>query len=148
MEVGDKLIFAEVSRIARSTLQVLEVLEVCMAKGIDVYIAKQNMQLDGSMQAKITATVLGLAAEIEREFISMRTKEALAARKKAGVTLGRPKGKAEKLKLDPKRDQIEKYLGMGLGIRPTAKLIDEAPSTLRDYIKRRGLRAITVAESA
>lgn len=70
------------SRIARSTLQVLEVLEVCMAKGIDVYIAKQNMQLDGSMQAKITATVLGLAAEIEREFISMRTKEALAARKK------------------------------------------------------------------
>ncbi|UTZ29838.1 recombinase family protein (plasmid) [Vibrio campbellii] len=148
MEVGDKLIFAEVSRIARSTLQVLEVLEVCMAKGIDVYIAKQNMQLDGSMQAKITATVLGLAAEIEREFISMRTKEALAARKKAGVTLGRPRGEAEKLKLDPKRDQIEKYLGMGLGIRPTAKLIDEAPSTLRDYIKRRGLRAITVAESA
>ncbi|HCH4004934.1 recombinase family protein [Vibrio parahaemolyticus] len=134
MEAGDKLIFAEVSRIARSTLQVLE---VCMAKGIDVYIAKQNMQLDGSMQAKITATVLGLAAEIEREFISMRTKEALAARKKAGVTLGRPKGQAEKLKLDPKRDQIEKYLGMGLGVRPIAKLIDEAPSTLRDYIKRR-----------
>ncbi|HHC7201663.1 TPA: recombinase family protein [Vibrio parahaemolyticus] len=148
MERGDKLIFAEVSRIARSTLQVLEVLEVCMAKGVDVYIAKQNMQLDGSMQAKITATVLGLAAEIEREFISMRTKEALAARKKAGVTLGRPKGEAEKLKLDPKRDQIEKYLSMGLGIRPTAKLIDEAPSTLRDYIKRRGLRSITVAESA
>lgn len=117
-------------------------------QGIDVYIAKQNMQLDGSMQAKITATVLGLAAEIEREFISMRTKEALAARKKAGVALGRPKGEAEKLKLDPKRDQIEKYLGMGLGIRPTAKLIDEAPSTLRDYIKRRGLRAIIVAESA
>lgn len=134
MEAGDKLIFAEVSRIARSTLQVLE---VCMAKGIDVYIAKQNMQLDGSMQAKITATVLGLAAEIEREFISMRIKEALAARKKAGVTLGRPKGQAEKLKLDPKRDQIEKYLGMGLGVRPIAKLIDEAPSTLRDYIKRR-----------
>ena len=148
MESGDKLIFAEVSRIARSTLQVLEVLEVCMAKGIDVYIAKQNMQLDGSMQAKITATVLGLAAEIEREFISMRTKEALAARKKAGVALGRPTGAAEKLKLDPKRDQIEKYLGMGLGIRPTAKLIDEAPSTLRDYIKCRGLRAIIVAESA
>ncbi|AUL98696.1 TPA: resolvase [Vibrio vulnificus] len=148
MESGDKLIFAEVSRIARSTLQVLEVLEVCMAKGIDVYIAKQNMQLDGTMQAKITATVLGLTAEIEREFISMRTKEALAARKKAGVTLGRPRGESEKLKLDTKREQIEKYLGMGLGIRPTAKLIDEAPSTLRDYIKRRGLRAITVAESA
>ncbi|ANS88255.1 hypothetical protein VSVS12_04557 (plasmid) [Vibrio scophthalmi] len=140
MGEGDKLIFAEVSRIARSTLQVLEVLEICMEKGINVYIAKQNMQLDGSMQARITATVLGLAAEIEREFISMRTKEALAARKKNGMILGRPKGQAEKLKLDPKRDQIEKYLKMGLGIRPTAKLIDEAPSTLRNYIKRRNLK--------
>ncbi|GAB7229551.1 hypothetical protein VrSk94_32430 [Vibrio rotiferianus] len=68
--------------------------------------------------------------------------------KKNGVILGRPKGQAEKLKLDPKGDQIEKYLSMGLGIRPTAKLIDEAPSTLRNYIKRRGLRATTVAESA
>ena len=58
-----------------------------MAKGIDVYIAKQNMQLDGSMQAKITATVLGLAAEITQEFISMRTKEALAARKKPVLLL-------------------------------------------------------------
>lgn len=128
------------SRIARSTLQVLEVLEVCMEKKIDVYIAKQNMQLDGSMQARITATVLGLAAEIEREFISMRTKEALAALKKDGVILGRPKGPETKLKLDTKRDQIEKYLKLGLGIRPTAKLIDEAPSTLRDYIIRRKLR--------
>ncbi len=139
MNSGDKLIFAEVSRIARSTLQVLEVLEICMEKNIDVYIAKQNMQLDGSMQAKITATVLGLAAEIEREFISMRTKEALAARKKDGIILGRPKGPASRLKLDTKRDQIEKYLKMGLGIRPTAKLIDEPPSTLRDYCKVRGL---------
>lgn len=143
MDSGDKLIFAEVSRIARSTLQVLEVLEVCMEKKIDVYIAKQNMQLDGSMQARITATVLGLAAEIEREFISMRTKEALAARKKDGVILGRPKGPAAKLKLDAKRDQIEKYLSMGLGIRPTAKLIDEAPSTLRDYVKRKDLKSKT-----
>lgn len=99
MEVGDKLIFAEVSRIARSTL---EVLEVCMAKGIDVYIAKQNMQLDGSMQAKITATVLGLAAEIEREFISMRTKEALAARKKLVLLLVDLKVRRKNLSSTPK----------------------------------------------
>ena len=136
---GDTLVFAEISRIARSTLQVLEVLEFCMDKGISVHIAKQNMQLDGSMQARITATILGLAAEIEREFISMRTREALAARKAAGVTLGRPKGEAKTLKLDARREQIEKYLGMGLGIRATAKLIDAAPSTLSDYVKRRGL---------
>ncbi|MCW8331896.1 recombinase family protein [Photobacterium sp. SDRW27] len=139
-EDGDTLVFAEVSRIARSTLQVLEVLELCMEKGVNVHIAKQNMQLDGSMQARITATVLGLAAEIEREFISMRTREALAARKRDGVILGRPKGPANTLKLDSRREQIEKYLGMGLGIRATAKLIDAAPSTLSDYARRRGIR--------
>ncbi len=128
------IVFAEVRRIARSTLQVLE---VCMENKINVYIAKQNLQLDGSMQSRITATVLGLAAEIERKFISMRTKEAIAARKKNGMVLGRLKCHVEKLKLDVKREQIEKYLK--LGIRPTEKLIDEALSTLREYMKRRGL---------
>lgn len=92
---------------ARSTIQVLEILELCMDKGITVHIAKQNMVLDGSMQSKIIATILGLAGEIDREFIRMRTKEALAARKAKGQILGRPPGPAKKLKLDDKREQIE-----------------------------------------
>lgn len=83
---GDTIIFAEVSRMARSTLQVLEVLELCMEKQVSVHIAKQNMLLDGSMQAKIMATILGLVDEIEREFIRMRTK--LAACKMKGQILG------------------------------------------------------------
>lgn len=136
---GDTIIFSEVTRMARSTIQVLEILELCMTKHLKVHIAKQNMQLDGSLQSKIIATMLGLAGEIEREFIQMRTKEALAARKAAGYVLGRPKGQAKTLKLDAKREQIEKYLGMGLGLRATAKLIDEAPSTLSDYVKRRNI---------
>jgi len=70
-------VFIEVIRIARSMLQVLEVLEVRMEKKINVYIAKHNLPLDGLMQSCITATVLGLTAEIEREFISMRAKEVL-----------------------------------------------------------------------
>ncbi len=77
-QAGDVVIFAEISRMARSTLQVLEMLECCMQRQISVHIAKQRMVLDGSMQSRITATVLGLAAEIEREFISLRTTEALA----------------------------------------------------------------------
>lgn len=139
MGEGDTIVFAEISRMARSTLQVLEILELCMDKGVNVHIAKQNMQLDGSMQARIIATVLGLAGEIEREFIRLRTKEALAARKKNGVILGRPKGPAKSLKLDPKREQIEKYIGMGLSLRETARLIEAAPSTLSEYIKRQGI---------
>ena len=88
---GDVVIFAEISRMARSTLQVLEMLECCMRRGISVHIAKQQMVLDGSMPSRIAATVLGLAAEIERELISLRTTEALAKRKAEGKSLGRPK---------------------------------------------------------
>lgn len=139
MGEGDTIVFAEISRMARSTLQVLEILELCMEKGVNVHIAKQNMQLDGSMQARIIATILGLAGEIEREFIRLRTREALAARKKNGVILGRPKGPAKSLKLDPKREQIEKYIAMGLSLRETARLIEAAPSTLSEYIKRQGI---------
>lgn len=60
------IIFAEVSRMARSTLQVLEILEYASENEYQVHIAKQNMRFDDSLNAKITATVLGLAAEIER----------------------------------------------------------------------------------
>lgn len=139
---GDVIVFAEVSRMARSTLQVLEILEYCMDKEVTVHIAKQQMILDGSMQAKITATILGLAAEIERDFISMRTKEALAARKAAGQVLGRPKGKAVHLKLDGLRPDIEKYLRKDLSVRSIAKLIDQPVTTLHDYIKRHDLKRI------
>ena len=80
MQPGDTVVFAEISRMARSTLQVLEMLEHATTTNLQVHIAKQRMRFDDSLNSKITATVLGLAAEIEREFISMRTKEALAKR--------------------------------------------------------------------
>src|SRR6266478_8536275 len=91
---GDVIIVAEVSRLGRSTLQVLEILEMAAKKGVSIHIAKNRMIMDGSMQATITATILGLAAQIEREFISARTKEALSKRKQDGMKLGRPKGEA------------------------------------------------------
>lgn len=137
----DVIIFAEISRMARSTLQVLEILEVCMTKGVSVHIAKQNMIMDGSMQSKITATVLGMAAEIEREFISMRTTEALAKRKADGVILGRPRGQAQHVKLDLREPEIRQYLAKKINKRAIAKLVDCAPSTLYDWIKRKGIRA-------
>lgn len=140
-ESGDSVIFAEVSRMARSTLQVLEILQYCTDKEIAVHIAKQKMRFDGSMQAKITATVLGMAAEIEREFISMRTKEALAARKKNGMILGRPKGHAQNLKLDAKKEQIQDLLTKGVSKRSIAKVIECPASTLYDYIRVRKLKA-------
>lgn len=137
---GDMIIFAEISRMARSTLQVLEILECCMQRGLSVHIAKQRMVLDDSMPSRITATVLGLAAEIERELISLRTTEALAKRKAAGKILGRPKGRqSASLKLDAKEQEIRMYLAKGISKRSIAKLVDCAPSTLYNWLKRNQL---------
>jgi DNA invertase Pin-like site-specific DNA recombinase len=98
---------------------------------------KNNMILDGPMQATITATVLGLAAQIEREFISARTKEALSKRKQDGMKLGRPKGEANILKLDAFHDEITGYLKKGINKRAISKLIECSPSTLYQWLKRR-----------
>jgi len=134
---GDMIVAAEVSRLGRSTLQVLEILEESAQKGVSVHIAKNNMVLDGSMQATITATILGLAAQIEREFISVRTKEALAKRKQDGVKLGRPKGEADVLKLDAFRDEIMEYLKKGINKLAISKLIECSPTTLYKWLNRR-----------
>jgi DNA invertase Pin-like site-specific DNA recombinase len=134
---GDVIIFAEISRMARSTLQVLEILECSMQQGLSVHIAKQQMVLDDKLPSRITATVLGLAAEIERELISLRTSEALAKRKAAGKPLGRPKGRqSTKLKLDAKAQEIQMYLDKGISKRSIAKLVDCAPSTLYYWLSR------------
>jgi DNA invertase Pin-like site-specific DNA recombinase len=111
-----------------------------MHRGMSVHIAKQQMVLDGSMQSRISATVLGLAAEIEREFISLRTTEALAKRKAAGQRLGRPPGRlSSKLKLDEFETEIRSYLAKGISKRSIAKLLNCSPSTLYDWLSRKHL---------
>jgi len=139
---GDHIVVSEVSRIGRSTLQVLEVLEFAAKKGISVHITKNKMRMDGSLQSTITATILGLASQIEREFISQRTKEALALCKKNGKKLGRPKGKSEYLKLDHQREQITGYVKKGINKRAISKLVDCSPSTLYQWLKRRRIGTV------
>jgi len=136
---GDLIVVSEISRLGRSTLQVLEILEAAAKKEISVHITKNHMVVDGSMQSTITATVLGLAAQIEKEFISSRTKEALAKRKADGFTLGRPKGESQVLKLDSFYDEIKGYLKKGINKRAISKLIECSPSTLYLWLKRRKL---------
>ena len=137
MKAGDTILFSEVSRMARSTLQILEILEHCADNQFTVHIVKQKMVFDDSLNSKITATVLGLAAEIEREFISMRTKEALAKCKAGGMVLGRPKGKSKKLKLDKHAKDINHYQEIGLSKASMCRLLKCAPSTLYSWLERR-----------
>lgn len=134
---GDVLLVAEVSRLARSTLQVLEILKVASERQVSVVIVKNGLTFDNSMQSKITATILGLAAEIERDFISMRTREALAKRKASGKQLGRPQGAlAKSYKLDEKRSEIERYQKMGINQTAISKLVGVSRPTLRTWVIR------------
>jgi DNA invertase Pin-like site-specific DNA recombinase len=134
---GTIIIASEVSRLARSTYQVLDILRVCVDRQIELHVVKNGMKLDGSMQSKIVATVLGLAAEIERDFISSRTKEALAKRKADGMILGRPNGKAKKLALDVHAKKIDDYLALKLDKRAISKLLGVAPNTLYNWLSVR-----------
>lgn len=134
---GDVLLVAEVSRLARNTLQVLEILRFASERQVSIVIVKNGLQFDNSMQSKITATILGLAAEIERDFISMRTKEALEKRKFSGMKLGRPLGScAKSYKLDAKRAEIERYRKLGINQTAIAKLVGVSRPTLRIWLAR------------
>lgn len=136
---GDVIIVSEVSRLARSTFQVLEILQEAAKKEIAVHIAKNNMIMDGSLNARITATVLGLAAEIEREFISMRTTEALAKRKAEGKPLGRPKGVLNPVKkLDKHKKDIKAWLDKGVHKTSIARMLDCSPNTLYLWLEDNG----------
>ena len=90
--MGDAVIVSELSRLGRSTLQILEIMKEAKEGGIAVHAVKGAWSLNGSMESKIVLTMLAMIAEIERDLISERTKEGLRARKEAGVRLGRPKG--------------------------------------------------------
>ena len=133
---GDRIIVSEISRLARSTLQVLEILELAAKKKVSVHVVKNGLVMDGSIQATITATVLGLAAQIEREFISLRTKEALTRRRESGLPMGRPRGPAAKVKLDEHRGVIQSYIKKGVSKRSIAKIIECSPTTLYAWIAR------------
>jgi len=109
---GDNLIVSELSRLGRSMLECMEILSIASQRKINVYAIKGNWQLNDSIQSKILALAFAMAAEIERDLISQRTKEALAARKKAGMNLGRPRG-IGKSKLDIHRPEIEALLANG-----------------------------------
>ena len=105
---GDWLITSELSRIGRSTIDVLETLAILEKKEINVWFVKQNIGLDNSPMGKMILAIMSAFAEMERDLISQRTKEALARKKKCGIKLGRELGSKNcKYKLDGKQKYME-----------------------------------------
>lgn len=114
MKSGDTLIVPELSRLGRSLVEVLEVLNELKNKDVAVYYVKENFQLNGNdMQSKVMRTMLGLFSEIERDLISAKTREGLQEAESKGKMLGRPRGSG-KSKLDPYKLEIESMLKNGV----------------------------------
>ena len=139
LQSGDTLVVSELSRLGRSMLECMEILSIAIQKGIHLYAVKGEWTLDDSIQSKIVAMAFAMAAEIERDLISQRTKEALRAKKAAGVQLGRPRGPG-KSKLDAFRPEIEALLANGSTQKFIAQRYNTTEANLHNWMKKRGIQ--------
>lgn len=134
MQKGDVLIVPELSRLARSITQIFEIIDVAKKKGIVLYALKENFCTnDESITAMVTSTVFALIAQIERELISLRTREALYVRKINGIKLGRPKGKG-KSKLDEHKEDILKLIELKVPKTIIAKQYNTTATNLYGFL--------------
>ena len=137
-ESGDTIIVSELSRLGRKMVQIMEVLSIATRKEVSVYAIKGNWKLDNSMVSQMLAFAYSIAAQIEGELISSRTKEALAAKKASGVQLGRPKGSG-KSKLDEKEVEIRALLANGSTKKFIANRYGCSQSTLHEWLTKKGI---------
>lgn len=133
---GDILICAELSRLGRNMLMIMSILNYCMENGIKVWTIKENYKLGDDLNSKVLAFAFGLSAEIERNLISQRTKEALTRKRAEGIVLGRPKGrKSSYYKLSGREKEIQELMKKGLSKVKIAKILDVNRNTLANFIK-------------
>lgn len=139
LQENDILISCEISRLGRSLLEVMRILETCLSKNCQVWTLKENYRLGNDIQSKVLAFAFGLAAEIERNLISQRTKSSLANLKASGKKLGRPlAAESQKLKLSKNTRKIKNLLAKGISKSQIARILGVQRSTLRRFIERQG----------
>ena len=137
LQENDILISCEISRLGRSLLEVMRILETCLSKNCQVWTLKENYRLGNDIQSKVLAFAFGLAAEIERNLISQRTKSSLANLKASGKKLGRPlAAESQKLKLSKNTRKIKNLLAKGISKSQIARILGVQRSTLRRFIER------------
>jgi len=136
MVKGDILIVSELSRLGRNLMQIMSILNYCMETEIQVFTIKENYELGNNINSKVLAFAFGLSAEIERNLISQRTKEALARKKAEGVILGRPKGSRSKnVKLTGKQDEIKELLDKKISKSAIGRILGVHRLTVHDFMK-------------
>jgi DNA invertase Pin-like site-specific DNA recombinase len=136
LKKNDILICSELSRLGRSLFMIMDILNRCMKKEINVWTIKDNYRLGTDISSKVLAFAFGLSAEIERNLISQRTKEALARAASEGKHIGRPKGsKNKKLKLSGKEKEIKRFLKNGISKAKIAKILGVHRFTLYRFCR-------------
>jgi len=141
LEPGDTLIVSELSRLGRSVGEIITLVDTLVKQKVRLLALKEGTRLDGAqdLQTKVMVTLFGLFAEIERELISLRTKEALAAARAAGKRLGRPQGTLGKSRLDGREHEIQQLLTLNVSKASIAKITGVDRATLYHFIRSRGL---------
>jgi len=139
MNKDDVLVVTEISRIGRSLLEVMSIFKEMMEKDIKVHIIKGGYIIGDDIASSVLIFAFGLSAEIERDLISSRTKQALAQRKAMGIKLGRKKGQKVRSKLDKDINKIKEHIERGVSVSSMAMIFGVARSTMIHFIKSRGL---------
>lgn len=143
LQAGDILLVTEISRLGRSTAEVIGTVNEILKKKVRLIAIKNSLDVSNKedIGSKVTVAMFSLIAEIERDLISRRTKEALAAKRRLGVRLGKPKGTIQRSKFDSHESQIRELLTLGLSVRKIAKFLGLSNHIgLNNYINKRKLR--------
>lgn len=144
LEKGDTIIVSELSRLGRSVTEVIQLINSFIKGKIYLISLKENIvikeQLD--MQSKMLITLFSLFAEIERDLVSYRTKEALAAIKQRGKRLGRPKGSTGKCVLDDKEDQIKKLVELRVSHSAMGRMFNVNRATVDRFVKNKNFKPL------
>ena len=142
LKSGDILITTEISRLARSLMELMGILQTCLEKDCQIWTLKENFRLGTDVQSKVLAFAFGLSAELSKSLLQARVRESLARIKAGGKKLGRPFGaRSRELKLTKYHDRLERMIKRGISKPQIAKKLGVHKCTIYNYLKKSAISA-------